>query len=379
MAGLRDEKRRYMRATELYAEANRQMTICNACRYCEGLCAVFPALERRRVFDDGSLDYLANLCHSCGACYYACQYAPPHEFAVNVPRILSQVRAESYGRFVWPRVLAPLFCHNGLAVALVAATAVAVFIGGFVAVHDTAVLFSVQTGPGAFYRLMPHHVMVTLFGGVFVFAVIAIVMGVRAFWRSTGGGKISMADVWAAGRAAATLRYLDGGGQGCMNHDDYPNDPRRFYHHCTFYGFWLCFASTSLATVLHNLCGWQAPYAWYNPAVLLGTAGGIGLLIGPAGLLQAKRRRDPSVADPGAYGMEVAFLVMLWLTSASGLLLLVLRATPFMGVLLALHLGVVFALFLSFPYGKFVHGIYRFAALVRSARESKTPPLGNES
>ena len=160
-----------------------------------------------------------------------------------------------------------------------------------------------------------------------------------------------------------------------MNEDERPIDHRRFYHHCTFYGFLLCFASTSLATVLHNGFGWQAPYAWYNPVVLLGIVGGIGLLIGPAGLLRAKATRDPEMVDTGARGMEVAFLAMLMLTSGSGLLVLVLRATPAMGMLLALHLGLVFALFLSFPYGKFVHGIYRYAALVRFVRESKAPAI----
>jgi citrate/tricarballylate utilization protein len=75
------------------------MTICNACRYCEGLCAVFPAMEMRRAFPDGDLTYLANLCHGCGACYYGCQFSPPHEFDVNVPKVLAIVRNDSYRSF----------------------------------------------------------------------------------------------------------------------------------------------------------------------------------------------------------------------------------------------------------------------------------------
>ncbi len=60
---------------------------------------------------------------------------------------------------------------------------------------------------------------------------------------------------------------------------------------------------------------------------------------------------------------------MLLLTGLTGLLLLVLRSTPAMGIALAVHLGFVLALFVSLPYGKFVHGLYRFAALVRYASE----------
>jgi len=62
---------------------------------------------------------------------------------------------------------------------------------------------------------------------------------------------------------------------------------------------------------------------------------------------------------------------MLFLTSLTGMALLMLRETAAMGPLLALHLGVVFSLFVTMPYGKFVHGIYRFAALVRYAMERK--------
>ena len=85
----------------------------------------------------------------------------------------------------------------------------------------------------------------------------------------------------------------------------------------------------------------------------------------------ARAGREPVLEDRSRTGMDVAFLVMLLLTSLTGLLLLVLRATPAMGMLLALHLGVVFSLFVTMPYGKFVHGIYRFLALVRYAKEKR--------
>lgn len=361
-------------ATASLAEADRLMTVCNSCRYCEGLCAVFPAMEMRRAFSDGDLNYLANLCHSCGACFHDCQFSPPHEFDVNVPKTLAIVRNESYQAYAWPRAFSGLFHRNGLAISLIAALSVALFIAGFAAWHDPAVLFGVHTGPGAFYKLMPHNAMALLFGAAFAYAVVAMAMGIRNFWKDIGepaGTLGEPASIWQAVRDAGSLRYLDGGGVGCMNEDDRPTDRRRLYHHMTFYGFLLCFAATSTATLYHYLLGLEAPYPVYDLPVVLGTLGGIGLLVGPAGLLHAKWRRDPVLKDGSRTGMDVAFLVMLFLTSLTGLLLLVLRATPAMGLLLALHLGVVFSLFVTMPYGKFVHGIYRFLALVRYAKEKR--------
>jgi citrate/tricarballylate utilization protein len=361
-------------ATASLAEADRLMTVCNSCRYCEGLCAVFPAMEMRRAFPDGDLNYLANLCHNCGACYWACQFSPPHEFDVNVPKVLARVRNDSYAQYVWPGALAGVFARNGLFIALAAAFGVAAFVLGFAAWHDPATLFGVHTGPGAFYKLMPHNTMAALFGAAFLYAIVAMALGIRAFWRdiaAPAGTLSDWASIWQAFKDAGRLRYLDGGGVGCMNDDEKPKDSRRFYHHMTFYGFLLCFASTSTATLWHYLLGLEAPYPWWDLPVVLGTLGGIGLLVGPAGLLAAKWRRDPDLLDETRFGMDVAFIAMLFLTSLTGLLLLLLRATPAMGSLLAVHLGIVFALFLTMPYGKFVHGIYRALALVRYAHERR--------
>src|SRR5471032_1690968 len=83
-------------ATTSEAEVTRVMQICNACRYCEGFCAVFPAMTRRLEFQKNDVHLLANLCHNCGACLHACQYAPPHEFAVNVPQAMAKVRVQTY-------------------------------------------------------------------------------------------------------------------------------------------------------------------------------------------------------------------------------------------------------------------------------------------
>ena len=139
------------------------------------------------------------------------------------------------------------------------------------------------------------------------------------------------------------------------------------------YGFLLCFAATSLATIYHYGFGREAPYGYFEPPVLLGTVGGIILCIGTAGLFFEKRRLLPAVRHEAGLGMDYAFIVSLFLVSASGLVLLAVRETSLMGITLAIHLGLVYGFFLILPFSKFVHGLYRFAALVASAGETQKP------
>src|ERR1700678_654329 len=143
------------------------MTICNACRYCEGYCAVFPAMEQRTVFAPHDLRFLANLCHNCAECYYACQYAPPHEFAVNVPKVLAEIRIESYQHFAWPRFLAGAFRKSGMVVSLVLALCLAVAVLG---------VSGAVTSPGDFYSVISHNELVAIFGSVSGLVVIALLV-----------------------------------------------------------------------------------------------------------------------------------------------------------------------------------------------------------
>ena len=131
----------------------------------------------------------------------------------------------------------------------------------------------------------------------------------------------------------------------------------------------LCFASTSVAAIYDGVFGWRAPYGYASLPVLLGTLGGVGLLLGPVGLLTLRRRRDPALGDAAQKGLDESFLALLLVTSVTGIALLMLRNQPAMGVLLIVHLGAVLALFLTLPYGKFVHGIYRTAALLKYSCE----------
>ncbi len=353
------------------AEVSRVMQICNACRYCEGFCAVFPAMTRRLEFGKADVNYLANLCHNCGSCLYSCQYAPPHEFAVDVPRAMAKVRVRTYAEYAWPAALGALYQRNGLTLALATAAGLALFL--VLAVAMTGSLLHKPLA-GDFYAVFPHNLLVWMFAPIFLFAVLALALGVRKFWQDVAPGAVSGAAVTEATSNVLRLKYLDGGhGQGCNEADDAFTLWRRRFHHFTFYGFMLCFAATCVATLYHYLLGWHAPYALTSLPVLLGTAGGIGLLIGPAGLLWLNLQRNAERGDSAQQPMDRGFIALLLLTSVTGLALLAWRDTGAMALLLALHLGAVMAFFLTMPYGKFAHGVFRGAALLKWSIERRLP------
>jgi citrate/tricarballylate utilization protein len=361
-----------MLSPELLAQGQHAMTVCNACRYCEAYCPVFQAMERRTSFAKADMLYLANLCHNCGECLYACQYAPPHEFGINVPRVMSEMRLRSYEECCWPGFMSAAFRRNGIVTSLVLSAASMLVLWPSVRTTATA---------SDFYSVIPHDMMVGIFGAAGLFVLVALAAGVVRARRWFAESPVASASKQGrlaepgrymnAFRDALTLRHLHGNGSDCTNDVEERSPWRRWFHHCTFCGFLLCFASTSVAAVYHVVFGWRAPYAYSSAPVVLGTIGGIGLLVGPLGLLVLRRRRDPALNDPAQRGLDESFIVMLLMTSLTGLALLGLRGETAMPVMLLVHLGFVLGLFLAMPYGKFVHGLYRMAALLKFSTEAQ--------
>lgn len=359
---------------ELFAEAERQLNICNSCRYCEGYCAVFPALERRTLLGAGDITQLANLCHDCRACFHACMYAPPHEFAVDPPRILGAVRLASYVRYRppvgWPR---PGWARGWPArlSAFVAVTAALVILVG--AAEGLGALLR-HGGP---YQVIPYPALLVLVLLPTVWSVAVLLRGLALYWRDVHGPLRGLADWRALGTAlaaAARLRNMRGGGEECYAAGDDPSPARRRLHGAVAWGFASCFAATVSAGVLQDLLGIAPPYPLLSAPVVLGTAGGLSMLAGCAGLIMLRRRGGP--AGPGVIEQDVAdygLLFGLGLLALTGLLTLLLRATPAFGLILVVHLATIVVCFAIAPYTRFVHAGYRFLALLADTIEQRRP------
>jgi len=357
--------------TGLFAEAERQLVICNACRYCEGYCAVFPALELRRSLTEGDIIHLANLCHDCRDCYTACMYAPPHDFAIDPPAVFSAVRRDTYDRYLPRLPRLPGLSRLGLSrlglsrgrsatMALAALAALAVLaVCAFAFAAPSRV-------PGSPYRIIGYPALVSAAGLAIAWGIAITCWGAFRYWRDTGGG-FTLAGLAAATAAAVTLRNLRGGGADCAYPGDDPSPWRRRLHHLVAGGFLLCTASTVTAAISQDFLGDPPPYPLLSAPVLLGILGGAGLVAGCGGLLLLKNIFYSHRTDGGITSRDYALLLGLLVLSVSGLLTLVLRDTAAFAPVLVIHLCAVVACFAIAPYTRFVHVIYRFLALVRDS------------
>ena len=353
-------------------EAGRVLRLCAACMYCDGLCPVFPALSGKHEHSLADMSYLANVCHNCRACWHACQFAPPHPFAVNVSATLAALRQDSYADHVWPRALDRGFRHPALAAGIFVAVALAVVLIVLAPHSSWVALHGARLGPGSFYAVAPLGLMIGLAGASAGWAVLSLAISTLRFWRAISlemEPRVRLGALWLAAAEIVTLRYLDGGGVGCNDSGPQFSQRRRIFHQIMVAGFVLLFAATLAAAFFQHVLGVMPPFARTSLPVAFGVAGGLAVLAGAGGLLAIQASSDREPSQRGETLLNLTFLGLIKLTALSGLALLVWRDTAAMGLLLALHLGLVMGFFVALPASKALHAPFRAAAILRSAAE----------
>jgi citrate/tricarballylate utilization protein len=356
---------------DLFAEAARQLAVCNSCRYCAGYCPVWPALELRTDLTSADLTHLANLCHDCRDCFTACMYTAPHEFDLNPPAIFTQAREHTYEHYVRrPRLPRFLRGRTGLAVGFLLVSAL--FVGLSVATTGGAVFGGPTTGSP--YELVAYGLMVTLVLIPTVWTVGVMAAALVRYWRDTHGplGDLLDAGAWArALRQAATLRHQTGGGEHCAYEENEPSTTRRGAHQAVMYGFLLTFVSTVSAAFMENILGLHPPYPYFSVPVVTGSVGGVLASVGCVVLIWLKRRADATQTTPTMLAADYGLLWALLGIMVSGLAVTVTRTTVAFGPLLVVHLAAVVVAFAVAPYTKFFHWTYRLLAIYKDALERR--------
>lgn len=354
---------------ELFVEAKRQLDICNSCRYCAGYCPVWPALERRVDLKSGDITQMANLCHDCRDCFTACMYTAPHEFDLNPPKIFTQVREETYEKYVWPGKL-PKWADGwtGVGITMVLAAVVAGLLSWFTG--DRSVWFNATEGNP--YDVVGHWTLVFTLIAPLLFSYTVLIAGLLKYWKDIHGslGGLFNARAWGATlEQSATLSNMSGGDEGCAYEDNQPSINRKVAHHLVMWGFLLTFFATVAAAFNEYILGWYAPYPYLSVPVVSGTIGGIAATIGCIMLLVIKRRADRDQTTATMRSADYGLIWSLLALMITGLATTALRETVLFAPVFIIHLASILVAFLIFPYTKFVHFPYRILSIYQNALE----------
>jgi citrate/tricarballylate utilization protein len=360
---------------DLFAEAERQLSVCNSCRYCAGYCSVWPALELRSELTPVDAMHLANLCHDCQDCFTACMYTAPHAFDINPPALFAELREQVYHDYRWPGT-APAWLRAWTGKAILFVT-VALLLVALSYLDTGGAAFGASSGSA--YALLGHWLMVGIVLAPFAYSFVSLLWSARRYWADVHGPlrallrpRIWQVTLWQAAR----LTHQSGGGLTCTYPDDAPSGSRRYFHHLVAYGFGLTIVSTIAAAIYEYFFDILPPYRLASAPVISGTIGGLMMIAGCAGLLVLKSRSPEARTPPATRAADYGFIWALLVLSVSGLLVLAFRSTEAFGPLLVIHLATVIICFSLAPYTKFVHWIYRLLAIYKDNLEQTADSSG---
>ncbi len=358
---------------ELRRRGGETAARCYQCATCSSVCGLAPEdapFPRRPMLwaQWGLADRLAAhpavwLCHQCNDCTQRCpRDARPGD-------VLQTVRALVIERLAFPSFLGRLVARTATTWPILAGAPVLFWVGLLVATGHLAV----PPGTLAYGDFVPHWLIYAVFFPVAGWAGYASWTSGRRFWALLGNG---------SPRSGAFLQHLLPVVTEIATHKRFASceagRPRRLGHFLLLWGFVGAAVTSGLLVVA--LYGFQTelPLPQDHPFKILGNISAALLVVG-GGLLVKNRLRDAEQTGAST-AFDAFFLTLVATVIATGVLAeagrLALPARVACAVYVV-HLGAVLSLFLTFPYSKFAHLLYRTLALVHVRMTTPPSPEGS--
>lgn len=350
---------------ELVRRGGAAATRCFQCATCSSVCDLATtetAFPRRQMLwaQWGLADRLVAdpaiwLCHQCEDCTARCpRDARPAE-------VMQAIRALVIERLGAPRFMARLVGRAETTWPLLVAAPILFWALFIYAVNG----FAVPRTPLVYSDLVPQWMIYSVFLPAAAFAIAAAAMGARRCWTTWGE---------AAGRKGSLLGGLAAVAADILAHRRFERcvaaRPRRSGHLLLVWGFLGALLTTTLLGVAIDVLGVRTPLPQLHLIKLLGNVSAVLLVVGTVRLV-ARRIGNEGGAVRAFDGFFLALVAAVVFTGVGAELGRLFLAAPVALAIYVLHLGTVLSLFLTFPFSKFAHALYRTLAMAHERLSSE--------
>jgi quinone-modifying oxidoreductase subunit QmoC len=345
---------------ELRRRGGATVARCYQCATCSSVCELAPEdspFPRRQMLwaQWGLADRLAAhpavwLCYQCNDCTQRC----PRD--VRPGDVLQTVRALVIEMLAFPRFLGRLVGRAATTWPLLIGAPILFWVILLAAIGHLAV----PHGPLVYGDFVPHWLIYAVFFPVAGWIGYAGWVSGRRLWSLLGD---------ESPRTGSFLKHLVPVVTEIATHKRFASceaaRPRRLGHLLVLWGFVGAAITSGLLVVALYAFHTEMPLPLGHPFKVLGNVSGVLLVIGGVLLVSNRLNNNDRVGASTAF--DTFFLVVVGGVIATGVLSEAGRLTfpaEFACALYVVHLGVVLSLFLTFPYSKFAHLLYRTLALV---------------
>lgn len=222
-----------------------------------------------------------------------------------------------------------------------------------------------------FMKLPARVVMIDLvFLSLAAFVIILMANAVAKMWR-TYLDYYKVPQAYRYGFGTILANYLIPALKEILDHSRFEkcgaNSWRATPHKMLLFGFIILFITTGTVFILADFLGMHTPWnPFTHPVKWLGYIGGILLLYGVIGLITGRNKAELENSLKTSYS-DSFLLWLILLVGITGFAIVVFRTIPVLynltGIVYLVHLITVFLLFLSIPYSKFSHLVFRTTAV----------------